>query len=385
MESKQYLNVKLAIHNPALEEQFRQAVEGMKKYLIMDRNDKNPSDLLIIELGPVPEDDFRHIRTIVSQGKAREIFIAAQVPDSQLLMKAMRLGVKEFFALPLDPKEVNKALERFTRRSQATATVPQAKNGQVISIVGGKGGVGATTVAVNLAVSLGRSHQDASVALLDMNTLFGEIPLFMEIKPQFHWGDLTQNINRLDETFLMNLLSHHRSGVRVLPSPGYLNGHQRPTPQIMQQLLNLMKTIFDYVVIDCGQATNDTALKTFELSTHLLLIATPSLPCLANTNKLLGSVTDLGFVDIERSKIILNRYTKRGDISAEDARAGLGREIFWMIPNDYITTMAAINQGRPLAEVAPKSKIARNFDRLAGTLMPGEQKPVRKGWRLFGS
>ncbi|MEJ2154338.1 MAG: P-loop NTPase [Desulfobacteraceae bacterium] len=384
MENKQVIDVKLAIRNAALKKQLQQTVRTMNDYLLMDPDDHQPCDLLILELGHPTKEEIQRIQTIISQGKAREIFLVAPAPDANLLMQAMRLGIKEFFPLPLNEVDLDKALRRFAARSRRPEPSHPGRSGQVISIVGGKGGVGATTVAVNLAVSLRQSHSDASVALLDMNTLFGEIPLFMEIEPQFHWGDLTKNINRLDETFLMNLLSRHPTGVQVLPSPGYLNGHQRPTPQIMQQLLALMQSIFDHVVIDCGQATHDTALKTFALSTHLLLIATPSLPCLANTNKLLRSVVELGFVEEEKSKVILNRYIKRGDISAKDAREGLGQEVFWKIPNDYVTTMAAINQGRPLNAVAPRSKIARNFDALAQALRPEENKPVKKGWRLFG-
>lgn len=377
--------VSIEISEPATNSELTRIINKADGFKVQGESARQRPDLLVAEINADSEAARQRIEACVSSESAGEVFLVAPNADPQMLLWAMRIGIQECFTPPLKRQEVHRALERFKERTAPAATGKSVRAGQVVSIVGGKGGVGATTVAVNLAVSLGRSHPDTSVALLDMNTLFGEIPLFMEIKPQFHWGDLTKNINRLDETFLMNLLSHHSSGVHVLPSPGYLNGHQRPTPQIMQQLLNLMKTIFDYVVIDCGQATSDTALKTFELSTHLLLIATPSLPCLANTHKLLGSVTNLGFVDIERSKIILNRYTKRGDISADDARAGLGRDIFWMIPNDYITTMAAINQGRPLAVVAPRSKIARNFDRLAGMLMPGGQTPARKGWRLFGS
>ncbi len=385
MESKQTLSVKLDIHNPILEKQIHQIVQGMSEYRLTAQSVSQPCELLIMEVGHTADEEIQRIQQLISKGLAGEIFLVAPAADSDLLMKAMRVGIKEFFPLPLNVTDVNKALRRLARHRRSPDLKPSAKDGQVISIVGGKGGVGATTVAVNLAVSLGRAHPNASVALLDMNTLFGEIPLFMEMKPQFHWGDLTKNIDRLDETFLMNLLSRHDTGVLVLPSPGYLNGHQRPTPQIMQQLLGLMQSIFDHVVIDCGPSTHDTALKTFELSTHLLLIATPSLPCLANANKLLRSVVDLGFVDESKAKIILNRYIKRGDISVEDVRDGLGRDIFWKIPNDYVSTMSAINQGRPLSSVAPRSKIARNFDSLAGALMPEQEQPVKKKWRLFGA
>jgi pilus assembly protein CpaE len=378
------LNIKLEISEPSLRGDMMRIIESAGGFTVMEAAARERADLLVADIGTNWDSVRQRIEACLSADAAGEVFLIAPHTDSPMLLWAMRTGIQGVFTVPLNPEEVQTALEKFRGRAAHAPTDPSKPPGQVIGIVGGKGGVGATTVAVNLAVSLGRRHENASVALLDMNTLFGEIPLFMEIKPQFHWGDLTKNINRLDETFLMNILSRHPSGVHVLPSPGYLNGHRRPTPQIMQQLLEMMKPIFDYIVIDCGQSTNDTALKTFELSTHLLLIATASLPCLANTNKLMQSVVNLGFVQQERVKIVLNRYTKQGDISVDDAQTGLGQPIFWTIPNDYNTTMAAINQGKTLTMVAPKSKIARNFDELAGSLVPAEHRPVRKGWRLFG-
>jgi pilus assembly protein CpaE len=378
------LKIRVEISEPSVRDDMLRIVKAAGGFSILEEDTRERADLLVADIGADWEAARQRIEACLSADAVGEVFLIAPHADPHMLLWAMRAGIQGFFTPPLKGDEVQAALEKFKARAAHAPAEKSKPPGQVIGIVGGKGGVGATTVAVNLAVSLGRRHENASVALLDMNTLFGEIPLFMEIKPQFHWGDLTKNINRLDETFLMNILSRHTSGVHVLPSPGYLNGHQRPTPQIMHQLLEMMQPIFDYIVIDCGQSTNDTALKTFELSTHLLLIATASLPCLANTNKLLQSVVNLGFVQQERVKIVLNRYTKQGDISSDDAQAGLGQPVFWTIPNDYNTTMTAINQGRPLSIVAPKSKIARNFDELAGALVPAEHQPARKGWRLFG-
>lgn len=377
------LKIKLEISDPSVRGDMVRIIQATEGFQIQEKGTPARTDLLVAEIGAEWQGVRQRIEACLSADAVGEVFLIAPNADPQMLLWAMHAGIQGFFTPPLKDDEVRAALEKFRGRAIHAVADKSKPPGQVIGIIGSKGGVGATTVAVNLAVALGRSNENTSVALLDMNTLFGEIPLFMEIQPQFHWGDLTKNINRLDETFLMNILSRHTSGVHVLPSPGYLNGHQRPTPQIMHQLLNLMKPIFDYIVIDCGQSTNDTALKTFELSNHLLLVATASLPCLANANKLLRSVVNLGFVQQERVKIVLNRYTKQGDISADDAQAGLGQPIFWTIPNDYNTTMAAINQGRPLSLVAPKSKIARNFNELAGSLAPAGQKPARKGWRLF--
>ena len=260
----------------------------------------------------------------------------------------------------------------------------RSEPGQLITVFGSKGGVGTTTVAVNLAVSLAQKKSVQSVALLDMNTLFGEIPLFLEISPKFHWGEITKNIERLDDTFLRNILTRHTTGVEVLSSPAHLNGHLKPTPEIMTRLLELMKKMFDYVIIDGGQSTDETSLKVLEISNKLLLITILSLPCLANTNKLLRSFTDLGYVTKDRIKIVLNRYMKKSEISLDDAEKGIGQELFWTIPNDFRSTMSAINNGKSLQQIESKATITKNFIELANLLDPADDMLTKKRWRIFG-
>jgi pilus assembly protein CpaE len=300
-----------------------------------------------------------------------------------MLMQAIRMGVKEFFPQPIKRSDVEQALKRFKERRVHAVPVAHHKSGKLISVLGSKGGVGTTTISVNLAVTLAEQEKDRSVAILDMNTLFGEIPLFLEISPKYHWGEITKNIERLDDTFLMNVLSKHSSGVHVLPSPGYLNGHQAPTPDIMERLLDLMKRMFDYVVIDCGQSTDETALKTIQMSDEVLLISVLSLPCLANTNKLLKSFIDLGYQRKERIKVVMNRYMKKSEITLQDAKKGIGHDMFWIIPNDYGTTMSAINNGKPLSKIAPKSKIVKSFKEMVEIMFPRDKSESKKKWVFF--
>jgi pilus assembly protein CpaE len=232
-------------------------------------------------------------------------------------------------------------------------------------------------------MSLLQAKKGLSVVLVDMNTLFGEVPLFLEVSPKFHWGEITKNIDRLDDTFLDNILTRHKSGIHVLPSPAYLNGHVKPTPEIMAQLLDLMKKMYDYILVDTGQSTNDTSLRAVELSDTVLLITILSLPCLANTNRLIKSFLDLGYVSNDRIKVVLNRYTKNNDISLEDAKAGINKELFWIIPNDFNTTMSAINNGKPLAEISSRAAITKSFEEMARSLHLPKIQQEKKKWRFF--
>jgi pilus assembly protein CpaE len=375
-------NIKLDIKNPAIAKQFSEIIGTVKGCRIIKSDDNLKPDLQIFEINGNPE-ELNLIQSLLNTGKLHEIFLTSEKTDPEMLMQAIRIGVREFFPQPIKRGDVEQALKRFKERRTHVAPVTHQKSGTLISVVGSKGGVGTTTIAVNLAVTLAEQQNDGSVVILDMNTLFGEIPLFLEISPKYHWGEITKNIERLDDTFLMNVLSKHSSGVHVLPSPGYLNGHQAPTPKTMERLLDVMKRMFDYVVIDCGQSTDETALKTIQLSDEVLLISVLSLPCLANANKLLRSFVDLGYLPKARIKVVLNRYLKKSEISLQDAKKGIGHDLYWVIPNDYATTMAAINNGKPLSKIAPKSKIVKSFKEVTEIMSTQDKVESEKKWGFF--
>jgi pilus assembly protein CpaE len=376
-------NINLDIKNPAIAKQFSEIISAIQECRIIKPGDSLKPDLQIIEIHGNPE-EFNRIQSHLDKGKFHEIFLTSEKTDPEMLMQAIRIGVKEFFPQPINRSDVEQALKRFRqRRAQVAPAAIHQKSGKLINVIGSKGGVGTTTISVNLAVTLAGKEKNQSVAIIDMNTLFGEIPLFLEISPKYHWGEITKNIERLDDTFLMNVLSEHSSGVHVLPSPGYLNGHQAPTPDIIARLLGLMKSVFDYVVIDCGQSTDETTLKTLQMSDEVLLVSVLSLPCLANTNKLLKSLIDLGYLRKERIKVVMNRYLKKSEISIQDAKKGIGHDLFWIIPNDYVTTMSAINNGKPLSVIAPRSKIVKSFEEMAEIMFPMEVAESKKKRGFF--
>ncbi len=376
--------IRLALKNPTVNDSLIKIIRALGGFEIIPPADNRKPDLLIYELAKSSEKDLAMIQSLLDKRAIGEVFLTSEIADPNTLMKAIRIGVKEFFPLPIETGEVKQALQRFKERKKDTVSPVVCKTGQIITTFGSKGGVGTTTVAVNLAVTLSLREESPSVALIDMNTLFGEIPLFLEISPQFHWGEITRNIDRLDNAFLSNVLTKHNTGVNVLPSPAYLNGHIRPTPETMARLLELMKTMFDYVIIDGGQSTDDTSLRMVELSDTLLLITILSLPCLANANKLIKSFNDLGYLSRDRIKVILNRYMKKSEISLRDAESGINKKLFWVIPNDYRTTMSAINKGKPLARIAPKAQITQAFGELAGALAcPEPPQDQKKKWTLF--
>jgi pilus assembly protein CpaE len=377
--------VRLIIKKADLKQTLESMLVSTGDFQIHASGSNSPADLIIYELGHEAAKEFQQISFLLNNGRAGEVFIVSESTDQNILLQAIKTGVKEFFSLPLNEKEVLTALKKFQERRNQAAAPAALKLGRLINVIGSKGGVGTTTIAVNLAVSLAARKNKLSVALVDMNILFGDIPLFLEIKPKYHWGEITKNIDRLDATFLMNVLARHSSGVHVLPSPGYLNGYPSPTPEIVEQLLMQMQQLFDVVIIDGGQSLNHTSLRTIEISNQVLLVSALSLPYLSNSNKILKSFKSLDLLPDECIHLVINRYLKKSEISLQDAEASIKKKIFWALPNDYKTTMSAINQGKAVCEVASKNQLANSFQGLAELLVPEENEKRKKGWKLFGS
>ena len=377
------IRVKIAVRNSGLRKKFEEIVASTEGYQVQSSDNKHRPDLLIFEVGTDTEKEFRVIESLLNSNSVGEVFLTSENTEQSVLRNAMRIGAKECFSQPLEKQEVRRALERFKTRRKKSGHQENVKSGQIIDVIGSKGGVGATTIAVNLAVSIAETKKAQSVALVDMNMLFGDIPIFLALKPNYHWGEITKDIARLDATFLMNILSKHSSGVHVLPSPSHLNGDRAVTPETIEHLLSLMQGMFDFVVIDGGQSLNKTSLRILEMSDDVLLVSLLSLPYLANTNKLLTSFANFQYLPKERIKIVINRYLKKSQVSLKDAEDAVNREIFWTIPNDYKTTMSAINQGKALPQFAAKSAVTKNLKELAATLALKEKKGKKRRWKFL--
>jgi pilus assembly protein CpaE len=374
--------IKIAVGNSAAVKDLAALLKADQELEAVDLKSNDPVDLMIIELNDTGPEFLEKIEALQESKKATEIFLISETQDAGLLMKLMRIGVKEFLPLPMDTDEMQSAINRFKKRVVAGGHTPVEKNGRVISVAGSKGGVGTTTVAVNLAVSLLGNDRDTSVILFDMNTLYGEIPIFLDLTPKFHWGEITKNIDRLDDTFLMNILSRHASGVHLLPSPSYLNGNNSPSGEVIDRILSLMRTMFDYIVVDAGLPMEDASLRLLQQSDDVMLVSLLNMPCLSNTNRLMKSLTELGYVSKEQVKVVINRNLKKNELSVKDAESGIEKEIFCVIPNDYQTTMNAINQGKPIRQVAPKSLIAKKFQEITEHFSPRPETQKKRKWKL---
>ncbi len=379
------LKVRLEIRDDSIRQEFTRIVSSVEGFGTYGPGDSGAVDLLILQLGDRPEEDIRQVQQIIGSGSARDVFLTSKHIKPETLIEAMRAGVKEYFPQPINKDEVRRALMKL--RDQQAALKPRKaegpkRQGKIINVIGSKGGVGTTTVAVNLATSLAEADREKMVALIDMNMLFGEVPLFLSIESVFDWMGVAKNISRIDSTYLLSVMSRHITGVHVLPSPAKVLDEYRVTPQVIEALLVQMRFMFDYIVIDSGQVLDDISRTILKLSDSLIIVTLLSLPCLINVKRLMDHFHKFGYPQDENIQILVNRYHKRSMISLEDAEKSLKKKILWSIPNDFQTTMSAINQGRPLSAMDSASEITASFRELAAlTANKGQKKKSILPWR----
>ncbi|MDA3789359.1 MAG: AAA family ATPase [Desulfobacula sp.] len=371
--------IKLAIKSPELKGIFTKLVKTADTFKLVSDTSLIP-DLLIYEISQDYGKDLIYIRALLQKKVSREIFIVSEKSEPEMLIQILRLGIKEFFPVPLEKDSILDAFDRFIDRYQKLQKTKSEHQGQILSVLGSKGGVGTTTIAVNLAASLAEKQKKPSVALLDMNIIFGEVPMFLDITPKHHWGDITKNIERLDDFFLEDILTKHESGINILTSPRSFGEYLAPTPAIIEALLNLMKNKYEYIIIDLGQSMNDSALKILNLSEIVHIVTIQSLPCLSNTNRMIKSIVEYGYVEKENINVVLNRFIKKGMVTLDSAEEGIGQKMAWVIPNDYSTTMSAINSGKPLSGIADKSKIVKSFQEYVTQFLPGKGQKKNSSW-----
>ncbi len=366
--------VKLAIKNRETEAFLKEAVSAVPGFSISTNG--SPCDVMVVEIGSDLNEEFRLVEQIKAKGLVREVFLTSSRQDPEVLLKALKTGVKEFFPQPINKAEVIASLTKLKKSAESADTQKATeKKGRLISIIGSKGGVGATTVAVNLAVSLKEMAGEKSVVLMDMNPFLGGVQLFLDIKTSFSWVEGARDIARMDSTYLLNTLYKHSTGIHVLPAPSSPVGLETATPETMERLVGLMRSAFDIIIIDGCRSYDDLSLRMLALSDTILVVSELNFPSLVNAKKLLDTFDGLGLSYGKDIKSVINRYQKKTTVSSKEAEKTLGRKIISMIPNDYETTMSAINTGKTLSDVAWKSAVMEHFRELAALLL---QKEVPK-------
>jgi pilus assembly protein CpaE len=352
------ITVFIECKSSAVRHAFEEMFSRKPGYILTHAKQAGAADVLILELDEAnPQRTFSSIRSTVSAASQTEVFLTTARTDPQTMLEAFRLGVKEFIPHPIDTQEMEAALRRFEERLQSRVPITERKAGKVISLIGAKGGVGASTVATNLAVSTKRVCPTKSIALVDLNIQNSDLTLFLDLTTSGGLRDLSQDLSRLDETILESVLVKHKSGMDLLPS-GYdgLDG-MAPPSGCVTHTLDLMQSLYDLVFVDCGH-TLDTTKEALDFSSTIILVTTLNVPAVRRTKQLLDVFRDTHYKS-KKLMLVVNRYSTRDEELLHHTEETLKHKIDGLIPNDYASTNRASNDGQPLTMLAPRAAITQ--------------------------
>ncbi len=234
----------------------------------------------------------------------------------------------------------------------------------MIAICGATGGVGTTSIAVNVGCALAADTKN-SVCLLDLDLSLGDADVFLDAIPDYTLVDVAQNVTRLDFALLKRSLTKHSSGLFLLPRPVQLNESALITAEDMQRMIGLLKATFTHLILDLSKAYSPVDMIAMQSATQVLLVTQLDLPCLRNVVRLMMSFGETAGLK-EKIKIVINRVgLDSAQISVKKAQETIGCEISWQLPNDYRTMSEVRNNGVPLIEQARKAPITQAILELA--------------------
>jgi pilus assembly protein CpaE len=299
------------------------------------------------------------------------VLVISSSNDGNLILKAMRSGAKEFLTQPVRLEDLLGALARISERRFGRGENRPAGS-QVIAVAGAVGGVGTTSVAVNVGCALAR-EATSSVVLVDLDLCLGDADVFLDAIPDYTLVDVAQNVTRLDFSLLKRSLTKHASGLFLLPRPVQLEDVSLIAPEDVQRVIGLMKATFTHLVLDLSKSYSPIDMVALKAAHHVLLVTQLDLPCLRNVVRLMMSFSEMEGI-AEKVKIVVNRVgLENSQITLRKAQETIGKEVFWQLPNDYRTMVGVRNNGVPLIEQAPKAAITQAVVGLADALLSGQK------------
>ncbi len=298
----------------------------------------------------------------------------------ELLIRAMRAGVREVLQLPLQHPAFHEALDRISLAAGAAAP----RDGKVLAFIACKGGSGATFISTNFGYALA-TVADKKVLLIDLHGQFGDATLYVsDQKPTMTLSDVCSQIARIDGPFLDSCLVHVAPGFGVLAAADDPGQSLNMKPEQMDAILRVARQHYDFIVLDVGRQIDAISLRALDNADAIYPILQLALPDIRDGRRLLDIFRSLGY-PVEHIRLIVNRYEKGGKLRLQDLQSALGAEVLHTLPNDYVAVTDSVNQGVPVLRLSRTSAVAKSLSELV-ELVAARRVPENKGLfdRLFG-
>jgi pilus assembly protein CpaE len=322
-------------------------------------------DIVFLDLARDPEPYFQLGAQIHRARPAVKLVACSSVvpPNHQLLLEAMRSGVQDFLPKPVDPRSLKEILLRFSK--DIDGNNERSSLDRLIVVMGSKGGVGTTTVAVNVGVQLA-THARKHTALLDFANPLGNVHLLLDLHPKFTVRDTVDSLDRLDSHFFAGLMTRHKTKLEVLGGATQPEEWQSIPIPMLDRVVNVAQNNFEMVLVDMGTQFSSEWSSILRMARMILIVAEANVPALWTLERRLLALKGFG-IDLDRARVIINRWHKGDEEVLKGIQKDINRPVFACLPNDFRMANNAINLGTPMHENG-NNALGSRYRQIAGQL-----------------
>ena len=312
-------------------------------------------DLVIIPVDAITPAELVALEREIRKDPNASVIATAMSAEPDLIVRAMRAGVHEFLVNPPKPEELAGSVERLMRRTRT-----ETEQGELIAVYSGKGGLGSTSIAVNLAQAFASVRNDARVALVDLVVAGGDVRVFLNLKPSYDISHLIAKGSQVDAELLNSVLTPCPGGVWALPTGDSPEDQDMFDSAAVGSVLTLLRQHFAITVVDCEHHLSEATLAALDAADRIILVTQLTVPALRSTQRSLTVCRRLGY-DESKLCVVINRY-QSGDVRpVKDAEDLLQTQIYWKLPNDYRLSATSLTRGVPVTLEDPNSKLAKSY------------------------
>ena len=320
---------------------------------------KKVPQIVLVDITDLSKEELNNIKEI--KNYTQKFIITSYDFSTDNIVKALRMGAKDFLPKPILKDDLIRAIERVENYKHSE------NSAEIISVYSNKGGIGKTTIAVNLASELANVTGE-KVALVDLNLQLGDVSTFLNIKPSFDAGYIIRKLVSSNKVSVEKMLEQYKdTNLYILSDPSYIEQSESITPMLIEKLFTNLKQAFQYIVVDMSSNIDANTLKILDLSDKIMFTMIVNIPSIRNAQRCLNLFKSRNYSK-DKVKLIINRYMENDEITVSDIENTLSEKIYRKIPNNYFTIMEAINRGMTIWEINPNSNIGSSFREFASDL-----------------
>jgi pilus assembly protein CpaE len=316
-----------------------------------------------------------------------QVLVCSYNREPDFLIRAMQVGIREFLPLPLSKSDLEATLNRVwiaRKRPQSLSD----RQGLIIVVTGHKGGVGSTTLAINLAEALGESSLER-IALVDLGRPFPDVSNFLDQESDYSIVDLVHNISTLDQSFIQRIMQPYGARLSILHGTSDFREQDSIELESLGQIFAILRHMYKFIVVDLSHWLDELFLKVLTDADITLMLTALTIPDLRNLKKLWPYILEW-HQERRKIRIVVNRHDNSSGLQLRDLDRILQHPVFATLPHDYPALMQCLNQGTPLATTAPRSKLWRSIKELASQVVAelgdneheaeGDAAPRKRFW-----